>query len=221
MRERSSGVGDVTPTTPLLSYLTTSPLPTLVFRLRSDLSTAALLSNFALSQLTHGKDLFDCLSPTASAAFRNWSRAPRPPRHLSPIPPFPIAFDSHPGPPPNTDPGTADDDLELDLHLGNDDDKTARVMTVFWRRSFALDAGDELIIVTALAFPPRRLSRLSGSDALDSMKREVITVPKEERSVEERLRELELLTECSAVGLARVDLEVRSALREVVGVGWC
>lgn len=198
---------------PLLDYLRTSPLPTVVLSLSLG-PTTTVLSNFALAQLTRGETLFNCLSPTATAALESWVRDPSHHFSASPSP----APRNSPTPPstPSNDPSSPNpnDDLELDLHLRGADG-TTRVMAVFWRIAFANAGGQDLVILTALAFPPRRLSRMSGSPILDAVSRNVVTPKREERSVEERLTELELLTDCSAVGLARLDLEVRYLL----GVG--
>lgn len=168
------------PLSPLLSYLDSSPLPTLVLPFASspalfDLHAPPLLSNYALHLLTHSHALLSILSPASLAALRTWLLAD----------------------PTNTQ------DVELDLILGTVEADTWRLLTVRWRRSFAPEGEGRIVVLTALIFPP---TRLAGASLVSPS---VVVPAREARPIEERLRELELLTDCSAVGLARLDLEVR------------
>ncbi|KAM0747726.1 hypothetical protein T439DRAFT_328383 [Meredithblackwellia eburnea MCA 4105] len=201
---------------PLIDYLRTSPLPTLVLPLilpshfHHNILPTPILSNFALAQLAGGKHLYDCLSPAAVSLLLTWLYQPPSPSSSPPInytTSGPVLPSSQA---PTIDPSTPDSDISIDLHLGTPQENNQRVMTVFWRKSQATEAGLDLTIITALAFPPRRLSRLTGDGQLDSLVRNVVAqdVP-DERSDREKLNEYEMLADCSAVGLARLDLEGR------------
>lgn len=188
---------------PLLDYLQTSPLPTIVFPASPPPRTSPalsppLLSNFALTQLTRNRGLLASLSPASQLSLHTWLLAS--PELSSPTPP------SATGPPP---------DLELELQLS----PTSRFPCV-WRKSFSSEAGRDFVILVALSFPPTRLGPGQGDEAVPLGSDAPRVLPSQTDGVvfEQVAREWELLCECSAVGLARMDLEVRF-LRPVVR-GW-
>lgn len=177
--------------TPLLSYLSHSPLPTLVFPLATGVSPALsepILSNFALTQLTRSQGLLPSLSPIGITALHDWLVEPPVPDELAP-------------------------DLELELCLGTCGDGTGRRVPCLWRKTFSEEAGVPFVILVALTFPPTRLSAKAGGWAkevgeMEHGKRDIRVGATEPESLEQRAKELELLCDRSAVGLARADLEV-------------
>lgn len=227
------------PSGALLDYLGSSPIPALVLSWDDPLGTTPLLTNFACRQLLRGKSLSECVTREGDGALRAWlhsythgmdmrksrssfgsSRAGR----------------SLDGSDATLEPETTSTE-EIELELRTSVNQQERSMTVKWTRATTSTATHLYIVLTGLiVIPASRLASTSLSWSVSSgnsdsssivsntsslasntfsetedhaRKLGVVSVARQARPLEERLRELELLTDFSACGLARLDLEGR------------
>lgn len=116
--------------TPLMDYLKSSPLPTIVFSI--DLSSpisifeqVPLLSNRALLDFTRGAPLLSCLSTSSRATFISWINRCR----------------------------ESIDDISLNLNLIAKGNQPSCSTVVTWRRTLAQEAGRSFLILTGLLLP--------------------------------------------------------------------
>ena len=209
----------------LFEYLQSSPLPILVVNLHDPFSKPILLNDsFKVLTKGMGEDLLSVIHQESEGELRKWLSGGKEEtmggsteNYSSEEGKIQVA-EFH-----------ALDSTELQMELKTSPNAFEKLPLVNWRRKTIPDGSNSFIILTGLlVVPPPRVplpayhsSHSSASSSTSSLlsyseggrintrRPSIPSVARQARPIEERLRELELLTEFSMVGLARLDLQGR------------